>query len=43
MRLKIDGLRPLYVHELVAAGVRSTEGQPLLHSDAYYTLNKIPK
>ena len=42
VRLRVDGLRELYVHELVAAGVRSAEGQPLLHDHAYYTLNRIP-
>jgi hypothetical protein len=24
-------------------GVKSADGQPLLHSVAYYTLNEIPK
>lgn len=43
VRLKISGLRKLFVHELLAEGVRSQEGQPLLHPDAYYTLNRIPK
>jgi hypothetical protein len=42
VRLHVDGLRPLYVHELIAAGVRSACGQPLLHASAYYTLNQIP-
>ncbi len=42
VRLVVEGLRPLYVHELVAGGVRSSQGEPLLHSDAYYTLNKLP-
>lgn len=42
VRLVVEGLRPLYVHELVAAGVRNLAGEPLLHPDAYYTLNKIP-
>ena len=41
--LKLDGLRSGYVHELHADGVRSTEGAPLLHADAYYTLVEIPK
>jgi hypothetical protein len=30
------------VHELAAKGVRSADGLPLLHPDAYYTLNRIP-
>ncbi|MDP3070924.1 MAG: hypothetical protein Q8N18_11580 [Opitutaceae bacterium] len=42
VRLKVDGLRALYVHELRAAGVRSAKGAPLAHPDAYYTLNRIP-
>ena len=40
--LEIDGLRELFVHELVAHGVRNSAGLPLLHADAYYTLNQIP-
>ncbi len=40
--LHVDGLREGFVHELHAEGVRSTEGDPLLHADAYYTLNTRP-
>ncbi len=43
VRLKVDGLRPLYVHELHADGVKSANGAKLDHADAYYTLNRIPK
>jgi hypothetical protein len=43
VRLTVDGLRPLYVHELSASGVRTDTGQPLLHTEAFYTLNRIPK
>lgn len=43
VRLKVENLRPLYVHELHAEGVRSRAGAPLEHADAYYTLNQIPK
>ena len=42
VRLIIEGLREIYVHELRAAGVMSAEGESLLHDDAYYTLNRIP-
>jgi hypothetical protein len=42
VRLTVDGLRPLYVHELSVSGVRTATDQPLLHSKAYYTLNRIP-
>ncbi|MEW4490668.1 hypothetical protein AB1L42_21475 [Thalassoglobus sp. JC818] len=41
-RLKIEGLQRGHVHELKSSGVRSAEGLPLLHSEAYYTLNFIP-
>ncbi len=40
--LHIQGLREGHVHELHAAGVRSQQGRPLLHPEAYYTLNYIP-
>lgn len=42
VRLKVSGLRELFVHELRAPGVRDADGQPLLHPSAYYTLNRIP-
>jgi hypothetical protein len=43
VRLQVDGLREFFVHELVAKGICDTDNQPLLHADAYYTLNRIPK
>ena len=43
VRLKIDGLVRSHVHHLVAKAVKSASGDSLLHSDAYYTLNEIPK
>jgi hypothetical protein len=43
VRLQVDGLRELFVHELAATGVRSQSGEPLLHPSAYYTLNRIPR
>lgn len=42
VRLSVEGLRELFVHELTAKGVRSASGEPLLHSRAYYTLNRLP-
>ncbi len=42
-RLTVEGLVEGHVHELHAAGVKSAQGQPLLHDVAYYTLNQIPK
>ncbi len=43
VRLKIDGLQRGHIHELHAEGIRSSNGLPLLHTVAYYTLNRIPK
>ena len=41
-RLVVDGLVEGHIHEMHFAGVRSADGQPLLHDTAYYTLNAIP-
>ena len=43
VRLKVEGLVKGHVHHLVSGGIRSKEGLPLLHPNAYYTLNEIPK
>ncbi len=43
VRLKVTGLRELYVHELHADGVTTASGTKLEHANAYYTLNRIPK
>jgi hypothetical protein len=44
IELSIEGLRPTFVHELRAAGLkRAGDGEPLLHDLAMYTLNRIPK
>jgi glucose/arabinose dehydrogenase len=42
VRLRVEGLRALCVHELHADGVRSAAGGSLDHPEAYYTLNRIP-
>lgn len=42
VRIYVDGLRELYVHELHVDGVRSASGFAVLHPSAYYTLNQIP-
>ncbi len=46
VRLFVDGLQEGHIHDLNASGVRSAvageAGQPLLHPQAYYTLNYIP-
>lgn len=42
VRLVLDSIRQGYIHEVSAAGVKSTAGQHLLHNNGYYTLNSIP-
>jgi hypothetical protein len=42
VRLVVHGLQLGHVHDLHAAGIRSTAGLPLLHDRAYYTLNRKP-
>ena len=42
VRLAAVCLREGYVHEIKAPGVRAGSGESLLHSTAYYTLNRIP-
>ncbi|TWU06733.1 hypothetical protein CA54_51320 [Symmachiella macrocystis] len=43
VHLQVEGLRELFVHELIAKGIRSADGESLLHPEAYYTLNRIPQ
>ncbi len=43
VRLTIDPLTKGHIHELHLDGVKSAQGQPLLHPVAYYTLNEIPQ
>lgn len=43
VRLYVDGLQRGHVHELSAKGLKSAKGLPLLHTDAYYTLNYVPQ
>lgn len=40
--LEIDGLQRGHVHELHLPGLRNPQGHPLIHTQAYYTLNHIP-
>jgi hypothetical protein len=42
VRLHIEGLQEGHIHELHLPGIRSIDGRPLLHPEAYYTLNYIP-
>lgn len=43
VQLVVDGMVPGHVHEFDLAGVRSQDGDELLHTKAYYTCNRIPK
>jgi hypothetical protein len=42
VRLHVGPLEEGHIHHVSAAGLRSATGLPLLHKDAYYTLNYIP-
>ena len=41
-RLFVSKLQEGHVHELHLDGVRSADGRPLLHKEAYYTMNAVP-
>jgi len=43
VRLTVSKLTRGHVHELHLDGVRNARGEPLLHAQAYYTLNEIPR
>lgn len=42
VRLTLSALVEGHVHELHLDGVRSSDGPPLLHAEAYYTMNSVP-
>ena len=41
--LKVDNRVQGHVHDFRLPAIRSNEGEPLVHADAYYTLNEIPR
>ncbi len=43
VQLQIDGLVQGHVHEFDLQRIRSSEGKALVHVNAYYTLNEIPR
>jgi hypothetical protein len=43
VRLKVPNLRPGRVYELHLRDVRAASGEPVLHPEAYYTLNQLWK
>ncbi len=42
VRIAMDGLKERYIHEIIV-NVTNSEGEALLHSTGYYTLNNIPE
>ncbi|MGH7138111.1 MAG: hypothetical protein ACREHD_20355 [Pirellulales bacterium] len=42
VRLRLDRLVEGHVHELHLDGLRNDRGLPLMHKEAYYTLNYLP-
>lgn len=40
--IQVEGLVQGHVHDFHLPNLKSADGQPLLHSSAYYTLNEIP-
>jgi glucose/arabinose dehydrogenase len=43
VHVSLSKLEEGHIHQLTAPGVRSSDGTPLLHNIAYYTLNYIPQ
>ncbi|MFN9373064.1 MAG: hypothetical protein ACK6D3_14380 [Planctomycetaceae bacterium] len=41
-RLQIDRLKPGFVYEFDLPTLQSSDGEPLLHRQAFYTVNEIP-
>jgi hypothetical protein len=42
VELQVDGLQQGHVHDFYLPNLRSADGERLLHTSAYYTLNEIP-
>lgn len=43
VKLVVHGLREGYIHELKAENLQSSTGEPILHPQAYYTINAFPE
>ena len=43
VRLYVEGLRLGYINEIKSTGVRSAQGDKVLHNVGYYTINEIPE
>jgi hypothetical protein len=42
VRVQLDRIQPGHIHDFDLAAIRSQTGEPLLHANAYYTVNQIP-
>ena len=42
VELTVDNLVQGHVHDFDFSRIRSADGEPVLHTKAYYTLNEIP-
>ena len=40
--LKVDGFRPGRIYELHLDGIKSSDGDAVLHPEGYYTVNQLP-
>jgi len=43
VRLYVNGMKEGHIHELTAGGVTTADGEKLLHPQAFYMLNYVPK
>jgi azurin len=43
VRIYVEGLRPGYINEIKASGIRNRQNRPLLHPTGYYTINELPE
>ncbi|MGP1990570.1 sulfocyanin-like copper-binding protein [Zobellia laminariae] len=42
VRLKVDGMKLGFIHQLKVADLKTNKGESLLHDTGYYTLNEVP-
>ena len=43
VQIEVDGLVQGHVHDFFLPDMRSADEEKLVHANAYYTLNEIPK
>lgn len=42
VRLKVDGMKLGFIHQLKVVDLKTNKGESLLHDTGYYTLNEVP-